>query len=126
MTSVTLTRVFILAVSTLHAFFYKQHFYKQRQAEIDQKSSNAKQLPEAELFLFKNFTHFSFTLSSRNNGTYSKKKQKDNYICIHEITRLIIMKIKMKMKKNHIDKTKIDLDQDKDTNVVVNIRSVSV
>ena len=25
----------------LHAFFYKQHFYKQRQTEIGKKSSNS-------------------------------------------------------------------------------------
>ena len=30
-------------------FFYKQHFYKQRQAETGKKLSKAKQCPEAEL-----------------------------------------------------------------------------
>ena len=30
-------------------FFYKQHFYMQRQAEIGKKIANAKQHPEAEL-----------------------------------------------------------------------------
>ena len=32
----------------------------------------------------------------------------------------------MKMKKDHIDTTKIDLGQDLDTNIVINIRNVSV
>ena len=30
--------------------------------------------------------------------TYSKSKQKNKCVCIHEIIRLIIMKMKMKMK----------------------------
>ena len=35
--------------------------------------ANAKQHPEAELLLFENYSHSSFTLSSKNNSTYSKK-----------------------------------------------------
>ena len=38
----------------LHAFFYKQHFYKQHQAEIDKCQAKAKQHLEAELLLFEN------------------------------------------------------------------------
>ena len=38
----------------LHAFFYKQHFYKQHQAEIDKSQAKAKQHLEAELLLFEN------------------------------------------------------------------------
>ena len=55
-------------------FFFKQHFYKQRQAEIAKKKYqvNAKQHPEAELLLFENYSHSSFTLSFKNNRTYSK------------------------------------------------------
>ena len=34
-----------------------------------------------------------------------KTKQKNKYVCIHEIMRLIIMKMKMNMKKYHIDTT---------------------
>ena len=81
-----------------HFFCYKQHFYKQRKAEIGKKKqANAKQHPEAELLLFENFSHSSSTLSSKNNRTYSENKQKNNCACIHEIIRSIIMKIKMKM-----------------------------
>ena len=32
-------------------------------------------------------------------GHILKNKQKNEYVCIHEIIRLIIMKMKMKMKK---------------------------
>ena len=42
-------------------FFHKQHIHKQR--------------PESELLLFEiiGILHSSYTLSSRNNGLYSKK-----------------------------------------------------
>ena len=33
----------------------------------------AKQHPKAELLLFQNNSHSSYTLSTKNNGTYSKK-----------------------------------------------------
>ena len=35
--------------------FYKQHFYKQRQADIGKNQANVKQNPAAELLLFKNY-----------------------------------------------------------------------
>ena len=37
------------------------------------KNANAKQHPEDELLLFENYSHFSSTLSSKNNRPYSKK-----------------------------------------------------
>ena len=46
-------------------------------------------------------------------------------VCIHEMIRLIIMKMKMKLKKNHKDTTLIDLVLDMDRNTE-NIKSVSV
>ena len=65
-------------------------FYKQRQAEIGKNLANAKQDAEAELLLFENYSNSSFTLSS-------EQKQKNRCVCIHEIIRLIIMKLKMKI-----------------------------
>ena len=54
--------------------FYKQHFYKQLQAEIGKKNqANAKQHPEIELSQFENYSYSLSTLSSTNNSTYSKK-----------------------------------------------------
>ena len=38
-------------------------------------------------------------------GHLPKTKQKNKYVCIHEIMGLIIMKMKMNMKKYHIDTT---------------------
>ena len=53
-----------------------------------------------------------------------KIKHTNKCVCIHEIIRLIIMKM-TKMKKNHIDTTKVDLGLDMDTNIV-NIKSILV
>ena len=52
---------------------------------VAKNQASAKQHPKAELLLFKNYSHSSSTLSSRNNRTYSKKKQNNKYICIHEM-----------------------------------------
>ena len=48
--------------------------------------------------LIENHSHSSSTLSSKNNRTYSKNKQKNTCVCIHEIIRFIIMKMRIKMK----------------------------
>ena len=42
----------------IHAFFNKQHFYKQRQVKIDKNQAKAKQHPEADFFK-KNFKQTS-------------------------------------------------------------------
>ena len=57
---------------TIICFFYRQHFYRQHQAETG-KNLNAKQHPEAELLLFENYSHSSSMFSSKNNRTHSKK-----------------------------------------------------
>ena len=52
--------------------------------------------------LFENYSHFSSTLSCKNNRTHSVSKQKNKCVCIHEIMRLTIIRMKMKMKnKSH-------------------------
>ena len=60
---------------------------------------NTKQHPQVDLLLFHNFSRSSYTSSSKYNGTYSKNKEKNKCVCIHEIVQLIIMKMKMEMKK---------------------------
>ena len=66
--------------------------------KLAKNQANAKQHPEAELCLFENYSHSSSTLLPKNNKTYSKNKQKNNCVCIHEIIQLITMKMKMKKK----------------------------
>ena len=79
-------------------FFYKQHFYKQDQAEfgkkIKQKLSNtlklslaknqakAKQHTEAEFLLFENYSLSSSMLSSKTNIRYSKKNCKKTSVSV--------------------------------------------
>ena len=73
----------------VHAFFlYKQHFYKQRQAEIGKNQAKAKQHPEAEFLLFENFSSSLSTLSSKTIGHILKNKQRNKCTCVHEIVRL--------------------------------------
>ena len=52
--------------------------------------------------LFKNYSYSLSMLSSKNNGTYSKKQAKEQ-ICIHEIIWLIITEIKMKNRSHRYD-----------------------
>ena len=59
-----------------YILFYKEHFYKQHQAEIGKKQVNAKQHPEAELLLFENYSHSSSTVPSKHIRTYFFKKAK--------------------------------------------------
>ena len=64
--------------------------------------ANAKQHTEAQLLLFENYSHFLSTLSSKNKRHISENKQRNKCVSIHEIIRLIIMKMKMEMKnKSH-------------------------
>ena len=63
----------ILQKTRYYTLFYKQHLYKQRQAELAKNQANAKQHPDAKLLLYENHSHSSSTLSPKNNRTYSKK-----------------------------------------------------
>ena len=54
-------------------FFISNTFISNARLKSAKNQANAKQHPEAELFLFENYSHFLSTLSSKNNRTYSKK-----------------------------------------------------
>ena len=60
--------------------------------------AKAEKKPEAEILLFENSSHTSSRHHPKIIGHVLKTKQKNMYVCIHEITRLIIMKMKIKMK----------------------------
>ena len=103
----------------VHACFDKQHFHKQRQAEI---SKQIKQMLNNTLRLnFCYYWHSSFTLLSKNNKTYSKKKKKKMCVCICEIIYLIIVKMLMKL-KNWSHRHDINSPRSRQ---IVNIRIVS-
>ena len=54
-------------------FLINSTFISNTRMKLPKSQANAKQHPEAELLLFENYSHSSFTLSSKNNRTYSKK-----------------------------------------------------
>ena len=57
----------------MHAFFISNTFTCNARLKLAKDQANAKQHPQVELLLFENYSHSSFTLSSKNNETYSKK-----------------------------------------------------
>ena len=59
-------------------------------------------------------------------GHILKNKQKNKYVCIDKITQLIIRKAKIKMKKQSYRYKKNRPTARLDTNIVTNIRRVSV
>ena len=63
----------ILQKTRYSTLFYKQHLYKQRQAELAKNQANAKQHPDAKLLLYENYSHSSSTLLPKYTRTYSKK-----------------------------------------------------
>ena len=54
-------------------FFISNTFVSNARVILEKNQANAKQHPEAELLLFENYSHSSFTLSPKNNRAYSKK-----------------------------------------------------
>ena len=78
-------RVFKVFKYAAHAFLYKQHLYKQHQAEIGKKNqAKAEQHPEAELLLSENYLLSSSALSSKFKRAYSKKcAKKQVYLFVY-------------------------------------------
>ena len=54
-------------------FFTCKNFVSNARPNLAKNQTNAKKHPEAELLLFENYSHSLSMLSSKNNGTYSKK-----------------------------------------------------
>ena len=85
--------------SMIYTLFYKQHFYKQHQAEIRKKSSESYTNPEVELLLFENYSLSSSMLLSKTNMRYFKKCAKNKCAWSREIMYIIITEMRLKMKK---------------------------
>ena len=60
--------------------------------------ARAKQHPEAELLLLRNYSLSSSTLSSKNKKRYSETCAKNKCGCFHVIIELITMKMRLEMK----------------------------
>ena len=58
-------------MSNYTLFLISNTFISNARLKLAKKEVNAKQHPDAELLLFENYSHSSYT--SKNNGTYSKK-----------------------------------------------------
>ena len=54
-------------------FFISNNIISNARLKLAKNQANAKQHPEAELLAFQNNSHSSYTLSTKNDGTYSKK-----------------------------------------------------
>ena len=79
--------------------FYNQHFYKQRQAEIDKKVKHMLSNTLRLNFCFLKIIHILHPrYRPKIIGHIIKSKPKNKCVCIHEITQLIVRKMKMKMK----------------------------
>ena len=88
---------------TLRAFFFISNaFISNPRLKLAKNQANAKQHPETEDLLFESYSYSLSTLPFKNLGHILKNKEKNKFFCIHEIIRLIIMKMKTKLKnKSH-------------------------
>ena len=57
-------------------FFKSNTFISNARLKLAKNQANAKEDPEAELLLFENYLRSSSMLSSKNNKTYFKNKQR--------------------------------------------------
>ena len=97
-----MSKYFLILFNTYYLctrFFYKQHFSKQRQAEIGKKIkqmlSNNFKLNFCYLeIIYIIYPHYHPKIT----GYILKHKPKNKCVSAHEIIRLIIMKMEMKMK----------------------------
>ena len=69
-------------MSTNTRYFISNTFISNVRLKLAKIQANAKQHPEAELFLFENYSHSSSTLLSKNNRIYSKKTSQKQF-CLH-------------------------------------------
>ena len=97
-------RIFQFA-SAIHAFFYKQHFYKQRQIEIGKKSSKCWATPWGWNSAIWKLLSFHPRYYLKIIGYLLKNKQKNKCVFIHEIIGLIKIKWRWKWEIDHIDPT---------------------
>ena len=63
----------VVSVKKYTLFFISNTFIFNARLKLAKNQANAKQQPEVELLLPKNYSHSSSTLSFKNNRTYSEK-----------------------------------------------------
>ena len=102
------------------AFFYKQLLYKQSQFEIGKKT---KQILSNTLRLNLWYLKIIHILHANITENILKEQVKNKCVSIHEIMRLIIMKMMVKI--DHIDKTNRPRSSHGHKYNIVNMKSVS-
>ena len=73
-------------------------FISNARLKLGKNQAKAKQHSEAERMLFKNYSLYLSTLSSKNSMRYSIRFAKNKCVCFNEIISLLTMKIRLKMK----------------------------
>ena len=66
-------------------FFISNTFISKARLTLVKNQAKAKQDPEAELFLFENYSLSSSTLPSKNKKGYSRKCTKNKCVCFNEV-----------------------------------------
>ena len=66
----------------IHGFFISNTFMSNVRLKYPKNQANTKHHPQAEYLLFENYSHSSSTFSSKNNSTYSKKKDTEQ-VCLY-------------------------------------------
>ena len=73
-------------------------FISDARLKLAKNRAKAKQHPQAEFLLFKSYSLFSCTLSSKTNSRYSKKCTKNKFVCFNKVIGSMAMKMRLKMK----------------------------
>ena len=66
----------------IHAFFISNTFIGGARMKLAKNQANAEQHPEAELWLFENYSYSLSTLLSKSDRTYSKKISKRTSVSV--------------------------------------------
>ena len=93
----------VLSGNGIHAFFIRNTFICNVRLKLAKNQASAKQHPQAVNFCYLKIIHIFHPCYHPKIIRYIlKSKQKNKCVGIHEIIRLIIMKMKVKMKnKSH-------------------------
>ena len=72
-------------LSSLARFFINNIFIRNAKMKFPKNQAKAKENPEAELLLLRNYSLSSSTLSFKSNKRYSETCGKNKYVCFHAI-----------------------------------------
>ena len=85
---------------------YMHFFISNTRLKLGKNQANAKQRPEAELWLFDNSSHSSTTLSYKINSTIAHPWKLSNFQDLHPPVQLMKMKVEMKNRSHRYGKNR--------------------